>query len=294
MTVEKIGLVLLSGFLFSITIASIGIATRYVPPATVTTLRVMAASAVLWGMTYLFKPKPEYHWHLRGAADMMMIGLLNIGLPFLCLALAVQYISGALAAVLFNTIPVFTLIIAHYLLPDEKLNFVKIAGTMSAVAGATLLILSNASGLSTESNRGWIGQFLILVASLISALGVIYTRLRLRNENTLVLSAGQALASLIILVPIALLNEGWPALARYPGQAWAALIVAALTGPVLSMWLLLYMTNKYSASLAGFSGIATPLFSVIIGSLFLGEVLTPPILVGALLVLIGVWSLHYF
>jgi drug/metabolite transporter (DMT)-like permease len=54
------------------------------------------------------------------------------------------------------------------------------------------------------------------------------------------------------------------------------------------------MINKYSASLAGFSGIATPLFSVVIGILLLGEVITLPIAFGALLLLAGVWSLNYF
>ena len=45
--------------------------------------------------------------------------------------------------------------------------------------------------------------------------------------------------------------------------------------------------------MAGFAGITTPLFSVCIGLVFLGEVITLPIALGALLLLAGVWSVDY-
>ena len=44
----------------------------------------------------------------------------------------------------------------------------------------------------------------------------------------------------------------------------------------------------------GFAGVATPLFSVLIGILLLGEVITVPIAFGTVLLLVGVWSLNYF
>jgi drug/metabolite transporter (DMT)-like permease len=220
--------------------------------------------------------------------------LLNVGLPFFLLAIAVQYISSSLAAVLFNTMPVFTIVLAHFLLADEKLDVVKLVGTITAVAGATILVISNASGLAIDHNQGWIGQFIIITASVSGALGVIYTRIRLRQETPVVLAAGQVFACLVIFAPMALVSEGLPAFASYPWQGWAATFAAAVSAPVIAYWLLFYMVNKYSASLAGFSGVATPLFSVLIGILLLGEVITVPIAFGTLLLLVGVWSLNYF
>lgn len=289
---EKIGLILVSGFLYSVTIACVDVAADYIPPVTLTALRLSTASAAFCGI--LFFLRPEYGWSLRGVADIFAIGLLNVAIPFLFLALAVEHISSSLAAVLFNAQPVFTIVIAHSLLVDERLSVVKLAGAIAAVAGATLLIVSNASGLEIEHDQGWIGQFLILAASLAGALGVVYTRIRLRQENAFVLAAGQVFASLVIFVPLTLVVEGLPAFASYPWRGWAAMIVAGLSAPVAAFCLLFYMINKYSASLAGFSGIATPLFSVIIGVAFLGEVITMPIAFGTLFLLVGVWSLHYY
>jgi drug/metabolite transporter (DMT)-like permease len=289
---EKVGLVLVSGFLYSVAIASVGVAANYIPPVTFTALRLGTAAVIWCGI--LFFLRPSYRWSLRGAGDIAVVGLLNVGIPFICLALAVAYISSSLAAVLFGVLPVLTIIFAHFLLADEKLTLIKAAGTATAVAGATILLARNETGLAAEHSQGWIGQLLIFAASLSGALGVVFTRLRLRQESPLVLSSGQVFASLMVFIPLAFAVEGLPTLGSYSWQGYVATVIAAVSAPVAAFLLLFYLVNKYSASLGGFAGIATPLFSVIIGILLLGEVITLPIAVGALLLLAGVWSLHYF
>jgi drug/metabolite transporter (DMT)-like permease len=289
---EKVGLVLVSGFLYSVAIASVGVAANYIPPVTFTALR-LGTAAVIWCGILLFL-RPSYRWSVRGAGDVAVVGLLNIGIPFICLAMAVAYISSSLAAVLFNILPVLTIVFAHFLLADEKLTPIKAAGTVAAVAGATILLVRNETGLAVEHSQGWIGQLLIFAASLSGALGMVFTRSRLRQENPIVLSSGQVFACLVVFIPLAIAAEGLPSLGSYAWQGYVATAIAAVSAPVAAYLLLFYLVKKYSASLGGFSGIATPLFSVIIGVLLLGEVITLPIAVGALLLLAGVWSLHYF
>ncbi|MBE7473306.1 MAG: DMT family transporter [Anaerolineales bacterium] len=289
---KKIGLIVLIGFLASLTIAGIDTATTYMPPFTVTTLRLTIASTVFGGIFYFLRP--NYHWHARGVTDMVLISLLNIGLPFVALATGLRFVSGSISAVLLNTTPIFTLVMAHFLLADEKLTPLKIVGAAIAVAGATILLLSNSTGLAEPSAQGWLGQALIIFASFSSALGVIYTRLRLRQENVFVVAGGQVMASLILIAPLAFYFDGFPTFSRYAWQGWAGVTVAALCGPVAIFWLVFYMINQYSASLAGFAGIATPFFSILIGVLFLGEVLTVPFAIGSLCLVVGVWSLQSF
>ncbi len=283
---EKVALVLLSGVLYSIGIANVSVASRFIPPATLATLRLFTASAIFVGLLPLFKPR--FQWRVRKLVDISVVGLLNIGLPFLFLAWSMGYISSSLAAVIFNTTPLFTIVLAHYLLPKEKLNPAKILGTLIGIGGAVMLIASNQSGLTGLSDQGWIGQLLIIAASLVGALGVIYTRMRLQKENTFVLTAGQVFASLIVILPLAVAADGLTSLRVYPWQAWVAVFVSTASGPVVSLWLLIYMVNKYSASLGGFATIATPIFSAAIGVLFLGEVITLPIALGVVLVVAGI------
>jgi drug/metabolite transporter (DMT)-like permease len=288
---EKIGLTLAGGFLFSVGLTAVSVANRYVPPATVTALRMFLAAVAMGALVIVLRPPSA--WDRRTVADVALVGMLNIGLPFFTVAVGLQYISSTLAAILYNTTPFFTLLLAHWLLPDENLSRIKILGTLAVVAGATVLLASNASGLAAGGVQGWVGQALVLAGALASAFGVAFSRLRLRSVDTLALSAGQVAFSLVFLLPLALLTDGWPRL-DFPGYVWALLLASTLSGPVISFWLFFYTVKKYSASLAGFAAIATPLFTVVAGRLFLGEVLTVPILVGAALVLAGVWSLQYF
>lgn len=289
---EKIGLILLSGLLYSIAIASVGIATRDIRPVPLTVMRLTSASLVFGGI--LFFTRPAFCWRPRAVLDMVVIGLCNIGLPFLLLALSMRYISSSLASVIFNVGPAMTLVMAHFMLADEKLRPGKIAGTLVAVAGAVVLLTSNASGLAVTQGQGWIGQLLIILASASGAFGIIYTRIHMRTTNITVLAAGQVFASLAIFLLLSLVLNDLPSLATYPVQAWAAMLASALSAPVVAFWLLFYIVNKYSASLGGFASIATPLFSAAIGILFLGELMTVPIVLGTLLLLAGIWSINSF
>jgi drug/metabolite transporter (DMT)-like permease len=185
------------------------------------------------------------------------------------------------------------MIAAHYLLNDEKLSWAKVMGGLVAVVGASVLLLSKSTGLANLS-QGWLGQGLVILASLASALGVVYTRIHLRHENVFVITAGQVFTSLLLAAPVALLIEGLPAANSYGWQGWLAVTSAAFFGPVLLYGLVFYMINQYGASLAGFAGITTPFFSLVIGLLFLGEVLTLPMAVGIVCLSVGVWSLNYF
>jgi drug/metabolite transporter (DMT)-like permease len=289
---EKTGLLLLTGFLFSLSIAGVDVASRYMPPITLTTFRLGLAALVFVGI--LVVARPPFRWQPRPVFDVVVLGTLNVALPFLALAVAVHFISIGLAATIFNLSPAFVVLLAHFLLPDEKLTPAKALGTGAAVAGATLLISSNASGLQEGNNLGWVGQLLMVLNALAAALGVIYVRLRLRDMNSLALSAGQIFAGLAVLLPLALIVEGWPTLATYPWQAWVSVAVASVTTPVIGFWLLLHIVQKFSASLGGMTSVITPIFTAAIGILFLGDILTVPLVVGVVLILTGIGVLNRY
>lgn len=287
---QKASLVLVSGLLYSLSIASVSLAARDLSPLALSVMRLAVASVVLG--VILAVVRPSFSWRPRRVAEIFFVGLANVGLPFVLLALSLRFISSSLAAILFNLGPPITLIMAHFTLKDERLTRGKMLGMVLAVAGAVLLVGSNASGRTAASDQAWIGQLCIIVASILGAVALVYTRRHLRNEHTLVLSAGQVFASLAVLAPALLIVGGFPAPGDVSRQTWAAVFAAGVFGPVIAFWLLFYMVNRYSASLGGLSSIATPLFSVAIGILFLGEIMTLPIAVGTLLLLAGIWTVN--
>ena len=283
---KKTGLILFSGLFASITIASLSVATKQIPPATLSALRLAIASAILVSMLLLLRPR--YIWQLRRSADLAIIGLLSVGLPSLATPLALRHIPSSLVASLLITQPMFTLAIAQLLLKDEKMGLVGFAGAVVSTAGAAILVLGSGNGVATRPDHGNVGQLLIVGGSLSAAAGIVYARIRLREEDTAVLAAGPIFVGLALIAPLAVVTEGVPAFLAYPSYAWAATVIAAV-GTVVGYWLVFYIITKYGASVAGLAGIATPLFSVMIGVAFLGEGITLPIGLGTLMLLLGVY-----
>jgi O-acetylserine/cysteine efflux transporter len=133
---------------------------------------------------------------------------------------------------------------------------------------------------------------LILVASVLGAGAVIYTRRRARETPTIVLTAGQLMVNLPLVLLLMLAFDGTPTLAVYTPQTLAAVAGAAIIGPVIALGIFFYLVRRYSASLGAYSGIATPFFSAVIGVLLLGEVISLPMAAGSALLLAGVWSVN--
>ncbi len=289
---EKVGLILISGLLYSLAISSVGVATRWIPALPLTTLRLATAS-LIFGVILLIR-RPAFRWRPRAGLDLAIIGMCNIGLPFLLLALSLRYISSSLAAIIFDLSPAMTLVMAHFLLKDEKLDAGKVIGTIATIGGAVILLASNASGLSAGMRYGRLGQLMIILAAATGAFGIVYARMRMPMEDVTLLAGGQVFASLAVFIMLALATGSLPQVTAYPWQAWTGVVVSAVTAPVLGYLLLFYMVTKFSASLGGFAAIATPLFAAVTGILFLGEAITIQIALGTLLLLAGCLSLNSF
>ena len=93
----------------------VGVAVTGLPPLTIVTLRVAIAASILW-MILLFSqhkaPKTAKLWR-----DLFIMGLLNNVIPFSLIVWGQTHIASGLASILNATIPLFTVVIAGWLLP---------------------------------------------------------------------------------------------------------------------------------------------------------------------------------
>ena len=68
-----------------------------------------------------------------------LIGLCNIAIPFVLIAIGTAKINSYLAAILMSTIPLSGSILAHFFLKDEKLSIPKSLGVIIGFSGIVLL-----------------------------------------------------------------------------------------------------------------------------------------------------------
>ncbi|HSG40978.1 MAG TPA: DMT family transporter, partial [Thermoanaerobaculia bacterium] len=117
--------------------AAIRIGLRGIPPITGVALRFVIASAVLLALVPLFRVKlgrtqVERRLWLANA-------LLTFAIPYSVLYWAEQWVPSGLAAVIFAIFPLLTALIAHFVLPEERLTAGRIVGILVGFVGIAVI-----------------------------------------------------------------------------------------------------------------------------------------------------------
>ena len=68
------------------------------------------------------------------------MGVFNTALPFVLISWGETRIDSALASILNGTVPLFTIVIAHFWLQDEKISLPRLVGLLLGFAGVALLM----------------------------------------------------------------------------------------------------------------------------------------------------------
>lgn len=202
-------------------------------------------------------------------------------IEFLCLFMALDLTTVARSAVLFYSMPVWLALLAHVLLPGERLTRSKSAGLALALGGVALAMSGRQGGTASLAGDlfalgGAVGWALLAILARGTALKT------QRPELQLVWQLGISAPVLLLLAPAfgELIRE--PALIHYLGLGFQIVVIAA--GSFL-FWL--WLLSVYpAAGVASFSFLS-PVFGVGFGWLLLDENVGPE-LIGALgLVAVG-------
>ncbi|MBK8136874.1 MAG: EamA family transporter [Chloroflexi bacterium] len=101
----------------------------------------------------------------------VLVGIGNASLPYWLIGLSEQIITSSLASVIQATVPLFSLVIAHFMLADERITPPKIAGLVLGFIGVSVLALRQGS-LSGEMT----GVLLMVLGSFFYGLFAVFNR----------------------------------------------------------------------------------------------------------------------
>ncbi|MBR9766706.1 MAG: DMT family transporter, partial [Rhodobacteraceae bacterium] len=116
----------------------VAVAIRQLPPLTLVALRTGLAAMAL-GAVLLLRgealPRSPRH-----AGAFLVMGTLNNLLPFSLLFWAQTAIASGLTAILNATTPIFSIIVAHFLLADERMAPHRALGILAGFLGVVVLL----------------------------------------------------------------------------------------------------------------------------------------------------------
>lgn len=222
--------------------------------------------------------------------DGVVLGVFGTALPMLGYVSSLQYQSAGVTALLITIGPAVTVLMAHFLLPDERMTARKGVGIGLALAGAALLVIRGESGLAGIAGSP-IGYTLVLGSILIDSAMVIYTRRRCTTHDTFDLSAARTLVAVVVVAPLSLLLVGLDLSAVTPAGA-AALLYSAVAGTFGGLMLFLWVNQKYGATSASLAAYVLPVVAAVGGVLFLDEHITPVMAAGMAFIISGIVVLN--
>jgi drug/metabolite transporter (DMT)-like permease len=273
---------------FGTGIIAIRVGVSHFAPLTFTMVRlavILLAFVVLLAVTGRRMPRDR-----RFLGLIVLVGLLNVGFPYTLSALTLRLVSSTLYSILMNLIPVLSVVLAHFFLPDERMTARKALGVTAAVSGASVVVWAGAGADGAAESAGAlaVGTAMIVANALSVAVCNILLRKRMRNEDRLLVTGGQMTVGLGLVAPAALLAEGVPDLGAVAWQGWAALLWAALIGAFLGYWMSFSIIRRWGVTTSAVASTGVPLVTGIVAVLMLGETLSAAMVVGGLVLVAGV------
>ena len=260
---------------------NIKIATYSYGPVTIAFLRIFLGAIPVVALCFFKKIKIEAFskdWYWFAA-----IGIINLVIPFFLIAYGVQKVQSNLAAILMASTPLSATILAHFFTENEKINFIKVLGVLIGFSGIVFLFSDDI--LINENNI--FSALLILGGSTFYVIGGLLT-LKVSNKKNENVTASILIWATIFLMPItAYVEQPWDLNPRL--DSTISLIYLGIFSTGIA-WLMRFRILKnnglvFQAQVA----YLIPIFGIILGYIFLNEIITPKVIVAVIAVVIGIY-----
>ena len=259
----------------------IKIGVETIPPVTLIAARTLIAGTLLlivMRLRGLAMPKRPAIW-----ARFLCQACLNSVVPFTLIAWAERDVDAGLATILNATSPIFTFLLATFLLRQEAVTARKLFGVAAGMTGICLIVgIEALSGLGREL----LAQLAIVAATICYAGAAIFGR-TFKGLDPIMPAAGSMLCGTAILIPLSLaIDQPW-LLAPSRGSL-LALIGLSVFSTALAFTIYFRLVHTLgSVGTTAQAYLRVPI-GVAIGVLFLGETLTSTAWIGLGCVVAGV------
>ncbi len=261
----------------------VGVAVKALPPFTIVALRVTVAALILWLVIASLKIKVNSSPRVWGA--FVTMGILNNVIPFCLIVWGQVHVPSGLASILNATTPLFTVIIAGIFLKDERMTWNKLVGITIGFIGVVVLL---GLELLQELSITTVSQFFILIAAMIYGFAGVYgRRFKKMQVEPLFTAAGQLTASSIIMIPLALTQDGWLHLDRLTPNVWMSILGLAALSTAVAYIIYFQILSTAGATNLLLVTFLIPVSAILLGYFFLEERLLANHLIGMLVIGFG-------
>jgi len=235
----------------------------------------------------LLSKKELFKFNKRQLGQIALLGITQTCLQYIFFYLGLAYISGAKGSILSGTGAFFSVIIAHYIYINDKLNLKK---TLGCIIGFIGVIIVNFDSQLLGSSFTIKGEGAILISALILSASSIYGKKLTQSMDSVVVTGYQLFIGGAVLIGLGYGFNG--SISGFTIKSTSLLIyLAMLSSIAFSLWTILLKYNNVG-TVAVFNFL-TPIFGSILSAIFLHEnIWELKNAIALICVCIGIWLVN--
>jgi drug/metabolite transporter (DMT)-like permease len=260
------------------TYLAIDLAVETLPSFLMLAVRFFIAGAVLYLVSSRGAERPRLvHWRSALAVGGALLLLGNGGVAY-----AVQHVDTGVVALIVGSVPLWMALLDRVVY-GQRLAPAAVAGLVLGFGG--IAFLARPSGAGSLA-----GVIVVLLGSLAWAAGSLYARKAPAPSNPLQGASLQMLAgaALLAIAGVGSGELGQLDLGAASTSSWLALVYLITLGSLVGFSAYIWLLKVAPTSLVGTYAYVNPVVAVLLGSLWLGEPITPSILIGGAAIIVAV------
>jgi drug/metabolite transporter (DMT)-like permease len=264
--------------LWGSTYLAIDLAVETLPSFLMLAVRFLVAGVVLYLLSSRRAERPRLvHWRSALAVGGALLLLGNGGVAY-----AVQHVDTGVVALIVGSVPLWMAVLDRVVY-GQRLAPTAIAGLVLGFGGIAFLARPSGDG-------SLVGLVVVLLGSLAWAAGSLYARKAPAPSNALQGASMQMLAGALLLaiVGVGTGELGQLDLGGASTSSWLALVYLITLGSLVGFSAYIWLLKVAPTHLVGTYAYVNPVVAVLLGSLWLGEPITPSILIGGAAIVVAV------
>jgi drug/metabolite transporter (DMT)-like permease len=217
----------------------------------------------------------------------IVLGIVSMALPMSLMTLGVEDLPVSLGGLLIALVPIATIAAAHFLVDGEMFVARSLPGLLISLIGSAVLIGVGGGTIEGVGNL-WRGVALSVIGVVLAGVGGALSRRYALEVTSEKLVLPQFTVATIILFAVAPVF-GESGTASFGRTEWILMALSGIVGTTLPFGAFLVAASINPASRLAMTGYTVPVVAVALAVILLGETVTFSIVLGAGLILGGVY-----
>ena len=213
----------------------------------------------------------------------LQYGLINFSLCYFLTYWGAKYVFSNLGAILWSLLPLFVAGMAHFCIPDDRLNLRKALGMLIGLFGAILLLTQ---GENLGEGEVTLGLLAILLSVFLAAWPNVYLKMQNEKVDSYHLNGfGMSFAGLVFSVFYFFYERGQTIPLDFNNVG--AVFFLTVPGTVLTWGIYIWLFNYLPVTQISYTAFYPPIVASLVGWLFLGESLPFVAIIGSIMIIGG-------